>query len=45
MGDTPESGLKCPPTHGGVVVKLNNRAVDNAKPREKKWKLADADLT
>jgi hypothetical protein len=24
-----------------VVVKLNNRAVDNAKPREKKWKLAD----
>jgi len=22
-------------------VKLNNRAVDNAKPREKKWKLAD----
>lgn len=22
-------------------MKLNNRAVDNAKPREKKWKLAD----
>ena len=24
-----------------MVAKLNNRAVDNAKPREKKWKLAD----
>ena len=29
------------PHTGRCGVKLNNRAVDNAKPREKKWKLAD----